>query len=476
GQASRNFDPLISNIIDLVKSILDVYENVQFNKKICDCLIDRVESVEMAIKSLKRHKDENARYFFKQTNYNAFQQLIVVLEKIQQYITDVSQLHGLRKFSDIKDIKKQFEKLTIEFDIIVSTLKLKMSFSEKEQSIRDKIAIDDDINTMTKNYVAETNKAIKFKAKIIPSDKILNPDGPSRGNVHRMFYDNKAVACKYFDNDQNSRFHYELSMLYNLNHSENILKFYGLSELDEGQSQFLVFDWADFGDLQTLYETYDLDWPIRLQLAVGICRGLLFLHGCQILHRELRCQNVVFANSYCPNTIQRDFTKIIRAAWQDDPTLRPGLHELFIQLDKLHKENPVDKKVHLAKKNHIEVETTDAQSEIIVVEENNVQDKDLELKFLGIVKPILLLEEAAENGNATAQFNLGRMYYAGMVGLNKDKEKGLQYLKMAALKNQPRAIQFLSSVKIDSPPYSRRIGLLEKWVVGKMGYRQNGFQ
>ncbi|CAG8778451.1 15772_t:CDS:1, partial [Racocetra fulgida] len=74
--------------------------------------------------------------------------------------------------------------------------------------------------------------------------------------------------------------------------------------------------------------------------------------------------------------------------WQDDPTLRPGLHELFIQLDKLHKDNPVDKKVHPVKKTHIEVETTDAQSEIIVVEENNVQDKDLELKFLGIVKPI----------------------------------------------------------------------------------------
>ncbi|RIB17980.1 kinase-like domain-containing protein [Gigaspora rosea] len=668
GQASRHFDPLIANIIELTKSILDVYENVQFNKKICDCLIDRIESVEMAIKSLKRHKNdknENDRYFFKQTTYNAFHQLIVVLEKMQQYITDVSQLHGLRKFIDIMDIKKQFEKLIREFDMIVNTLQLKMSFSEKEQSIRDKVAIEDDINTTTKflnnvksgitestrdteqndttslkpqisdifeeiiikkNYVTETNKTTKFKAKIIPSDKITNPDGPSRGNVHKMSYEDKCVACKYFDNDQNARFHNELSMLYNLNHSENILRFYGLSELDEGQSQVLVFDWADRGDLQTLYENYDLDWPVRLQIAVGICRGLLFLHGCQILHRELRCQNVVITEDFqpklvnfnfgrpakysryfvenitavvhwlapeklrlgnkvkfshkCdifsfgmllweiafekipykdwsytsiidhvkagkresmdigPNPIQREFTKIIRAAWQDDPTLRPGLHELFIQLDKLHKDNPVEPSQPV-KKNHIELETTDAQSEIIVVEENNVQDKDLELKFLGIVNSILLLEEgikshksgekkvawecfqahadlgnnyakywqahyltegyhvekdtkkgtkyfkeaadadvadsqlryafslyhdqiiqdtdaflhyltlAAENGNATAQFNLGRMYYAGMVGLNKDKEKGLQYLKMAALKNQPRAIQFLTSVKID---------------------------
>ncbi|GBC40865.2 kinase-like domain-containing protein [Rhizophagus irregularis DAOM 181602=DAOM 197198] len=27
--------------------------------------------------------------------------------------------------------------------------------------------------------------------------------------------------------------------------------------------------------------------------------------------------------------IQKDFTKIIRAAWQNDPILRPRLHELF---------------------------------------------------------------------------------------------------------------------------------------------------
>ncbi|CAG8758163.1 27011_t:CDS:2, partial [Dentiscutata erythropus] len=314
GQASRHFDPLVTNIIELTKSTLDIYENVQFNKKICDCLIDRVESVEMAIKSLKRHKEENARYFFNQTTYNTFHQLIVVLEKMQQYITDVSQLHGLRKFTNIMDIKKQFEELTVEFDMIVSTLQLKMAFSEKEQSIRDKAAIEDDINTTTKflsnvksgitrdiaqddttplkppqisdifdeiikkkNFVTETNKTTKFKAKIIPSDKIINPDGPSKGNVHRMQYEDKFVACS--------------------------------------------------------------------------------------------------------NPIQRDFTKIIRAAWQDDPTLRPGLHELFIQLDKLHKDNPVELAQPM-KKNHIEMESTDAQSEIIVVEENNVQDKDLELKFL----------------------------------------------------------------------------------------------
>ena len=68
--------------------------------------------------------------------------------------------------------------------------------------------------------------------------------------------------------------------------------------------------------------------------------------------------------------------------------------------------------------------------------------------------------KSAINGGAEGQFNLGRMYYAGMVGLNRDKEKGLQYLKMAALKNQPRAIQFLNSVKVDRYQICLSFGLI----------------
>ncbi|CAB4402721.1 unnamed protein product [Rhizophagus irregularis] len=41
---------------------------------------------------------------------------------------------------------------------------------------------------------------------------------------------------------------------------------------------------------------------------------------------------------------------------------------------------------------------------------------------------------ATENGNVTAQFNLSEMYFADVVGLNRDKEKGLQCSKVADLR------------------------------------------
>ena len=106
-----------------------------------------------------------------------------------------------------------------------------------------------------------------------------------------MTYESKVVACKYYDSEQSPRFDNELAMLQLLNHSNNIINFLGLSDLDEGQ--VLIFDWAEHGDLQSLYEKYTIDWPTKLNIALGICRGLSFLHGCQILHREIRCQNIM---------------------------------------------------------------------------------------------------------------------------------------------------------------------------------------
>uniref|UniRef100_U9UUE1 HCP-like protein n=1 Tax=Rhizophagus irregularis (strain DAOM 181602 / DAOM 197198 / MUCL 43194) TaxID=747089 RepID=U9UUE1_RHIID len=64
--------------------------------------------------------------------------------------------------------------------------------------------------------------------------------------------------------------------------------------------------------------------------------------------------------------------------------------------------------------------------------EGYVVDKNLEdfVKYLTM---------AANNGNSAAQFNLGDLYFNGKLGISKDEEKGLSYLKLAAIKGQPKA-------------------------------------
>ncbi|CAB4386418.1 unnamed protein product [Rhizophagus irregularis] len=51
----------------------------------------------------------------------------------------------------------------------------------------------------------------------------------------------------------------------------------------------------------------------------------------------------------------------------------------------------------------------------------------------GIKQGTKVFKEAADEEAADSQ--LRRMYYAGMVGLNRDEEKSLRYLKIATLKN-----------------------------------------
>ncbi|CAG8667539.1 1046_t:CDS:2, partial [Ambispora gerdemannii] len=48
--------------------------------------------------------------------------------------------------------------------------------------------------------------------------------------------------------------------------------------------------------------------------------------------------------------------------------------------------------------------------------------------------------KSAHNGNSTAMYNVGNMYFSGN-GVIQDKEKGTYYLKSAALMGQPKAIE-----------------------------------
>ncbi|CAG8700044.1 3295_t:CDS:2, partial [Acaulospora morrowiae] len=63
---------------------------------------------------------------------------------------------------------------------------------------------------------------------------------------------------------------------------------------------------------------------------------------------------------------------------------------------------------------------------------------------------IKYLIKAADNGNATAQYNMADMYLKGRLGVEKDEKKGLQYLRLAALKNQPKAIEALKHYDVNA--------------------------
>ncbi|PKY52000.1 HCP-like protein [Rhizophagus irregularis] len=76
-----------------------------------------------------------------------------------------------------------------------------------------------------------------------------------------------------------------------------------------------------------------------------------------------------------------------------------------------------------------------------------LSDKNSPLKF-NLEEFVKYLTMSADNGNITAQFNLGNLYFNGKLGISKDEEKGLSYLKLAAIKGQPKACAMLDELKI----------------------------
>ncbi|CAB5375657.1 unnamed protein product, partial [Rhizophagus irregularis] len=127
----------------------------------------------------------------------------------------------------------------------------------------------------------------------------------SSRKIHKKLYRGQDVACKFIAAGEfyklskiKNRVRAELAILSNLGKCNYIINFHGLCEKDG--SIFSVFEWTENGNLRELYEKFDIEWPRKLKIALNICRGITFLHGCQILHHNIRCENILITENLEP--------------------------------------------------------------------------------------------------------------------------------------------------------------------------------
>ncbi|KAF5764525.1 putative protein kinase RLK-Pelle-SD-2b family [Helianthus annuus] len=150
--------------------------------------------------------------------------------------------------------------------------------------------------------------------------------GGSFGSVFKgVLHDSTVVAVKKLESvsQGEKEFRSEVGTLGIIQHV-NLVRLCGFCA--QGKNRLLVYDYMPNGSLNSRLfnekEYYPLSWKARYQIALGIARGLVYLHErCRdrIIHCDLKPENILLDADFCPKIADfglaklmgRDFSRVL---------------------------------------------------------------------------------------------------------------------------------------------------------------------
>ncbi|PKC08331.1 kinase-like protein [Rhizophagus irregularis] len=326
----QNLIPHFDIAINIASCILEIYEKAKTNKKICRVFADRVELALTSINYLKRHMDKNVEKFREKSYFKNFMHFIEVLDKIKNFVEEISEIKGFKKYLVANVINQQLNEIRDDFDHWYKSLQLVITIGDvisreiENEEIKSDLSqlkglyedikqnfniTDQKLSIITaKIEMLEKNSSILDKSKPpeIGPEHLTVPEEPiiERNSVILRKYKKFDVACKptkYSLNDtspDSKKAGATLTIWNELNECPYIIKFFGISNLDIYTENVMVLEWAEFGDLKSLYESKNLNWKLKLSMARDIFRGLCFLNYIRVLHHDVRCENILVAEGF----------------------------------------------------------------------------------------------------------------------------------------------------------------------------------
>jgi hypothetical protein len=305
----QNLGPHFDIAIKIATYILEIYDKAQTNKKICRVFADRVDLALTSIKYLKRHMDKNVEKFKEKSYFESFMHFIEVLENIKKFLEEISEIKGFKKYFVANVINQQLNDIRDDFDHCYKSLQLAIAIDDVVSRENENEEIKSDLSQLKGFYkdikqnfnitdqklsiitakieMLEKNSSILDKSKppeIGPVDLIVPEELIERKSIVLRKYKNLDVACKPTkyslkdDNPESKKAGATLTIWNELSECPYIIKFLGISNLDIYTENVMVLEWAEFGDLKSLYESKNLNWKLKLSMARDVFRGLCFLN------------------------------------------------------------------------------------------------------------------------------------------------------------------------------------------------------
>ncbi|CAG8568808.1 40732_t:CDS:2 [Gigaspora margarita] len=326
---------LFSQIINEVSSIRTICENAQYNRNICNSLYNIVAS------TIDKLKLEN-KIFNKEHN----QYFIPFLKNARVFIENVSKLEEYLKINDSNEIQILFSNIIIELKASMEQLNFQVDIPncknilERDISGMDKFLIEiKDIESLRNRIndlieiikkskdvsLQNINLNLKFSSDVTVIDKtryVINEIVPTELTdpsiplikeknhiVIKKVYGNCEVACKQISINHDKEIQTNRAILVKLQTSPNILKFYG-TYINEN-CVTVVSEWVELGSLKEVYENGQIRFDKKIQIATKICRGIMFLHTCTILHHDIRCENILITKNFEPKITNFEYSRFM---------------------------------------------------------------------------------------------------------------------------------------------------------------------
>ncbi|CAB4402705.1 unnamed protein product [Rhizophagus irregularis] len=120
--SESNFLQLIVEVTKIYNEIVEIYQTAERNKKICEDILNRVQVAEASVRNLKDRKE-----FFTEENYIKLYRLVNIIRKMRQFLVEITQLKGLKKYIHSKAIQEIFNNLVNEFEATIRILQVSIS-------------------------------------------------------------------------------------------------------------------------------------------------------------------------------------------------------------------------------------------------------------------------------------------------------------------------------------------------------------